>query len=405
MSFRDAIFAALDDAPGDNARDFHPVRDLIDNVRDNIRARREERQQARYERALASQNTHHRHNKDQDHVNLSQTDLNNEKQPSRQEEHSNIHLVSHQSDRNNQETKTQAKNTGFNGDQFASSVPAPYGDPPGFQNPDRQDAPKEIETKEISDSGDDYPERLFPDTILVKEKNGAEMEIAQEAGNNTDERLDAYLKERGSELHELDLNGSGISDQGLSFLNKAPNLAKLLLNDTEVNDESMKVLGKQGLKNLTELNLHSTRVGDDGIAALKGMNFKTLNLADTIIGDDAMKDIKGMKSLQVLTLDYSGVGNEGVKHLKDMPNLRSLSMKGCPITDDSISDLAKAQQLMLLNLEDTHLSADKVQWLQRNMPRTVIVAPENNGPTHGREDEGRKHKHNPFRFLRPFQRG
>jgi hypothetical protein len=222
-------------------------------------------------------------------------------------------------------------------------------------------------------------ERLLPDTITIKEKNGSTSQIPEAKNASADERLNSYLQSRGAQLSELDLNASSVTDKGLGLLSKAPNLTKLMLNDCNVDDESMKVLGKQGLRNMQELNLHSTRVGDDGVAQLKGMPLKVLNIADTATSDDCMKHIKTMKNLQVLSADYSGVGNEGVKAIKEMQNLRSVSLKGCPITDACVKDLSQCQNLMLLNLEDTRLSAAKVLWLQRQMPRCVVIPPDGQG--------------------------
>jgi TolB-like protein len=155
----------------------------------------------------------------------------------------------------------------------------------------------------------------------------------------------------------------------------------------------MNVLAKQGLKNLQELNLHSTRVGDAGVAQLKDMPIKKLNLSDTIVSDDCIKQLKNMRSLQVLTLDYSDIRNEGAKSFKEMPNLRSLSLKGCPITDDAVMDLSKCQQLMVLNLEDTKLSADKVAFLQKNMPKCVIIPPDGTGNASEGLSNHRQHQH------------
>lgn len=242
-------------------------------------------------------------------------------------------------------------------------------EPPLANNP-------ELETeKQENISG----EKILADTITVKEKDGSLYDVAEMQGQSTDSRLEAYLNLRGKQLAELDLNGTGITDAGLKNLSKAPGLNKLMLNDTEASCESMAVLAKQGLKELKELNLHATRVGDDGVAHLKNMPIKILNLSDTIVSENCLGHLKAIKSLEVLTLDYSDIRDSGIKTLKDMPSLRSLSLKGCPITDDCLTELSKCKQIMLLNLEDTRISPEKVQWLQKNMPRCVVVGPDGKG--------------------------
>lgn len=253
-------------------------------------------------------------------------------------------------------------------------------------------------------------ERVFPDTITVKERNGQSFEIPLQQNMSSDQRLNAYLNARGAELSELDVNATAISDAGLGFLRSAPNLSKLNLNDCDFDNSSMKVLGSQGLKNLRELNLHSTRVGDEGVEHIKALPISTLNLSDTIITDDCMRHLKDMKALQVVNFDYSGIGNEGVKAFKDMRNLRSVSLKGTSITDDAVSELAKAKQLLVLNLEDTKLSPEKVAWLQKSMPTTVITAPDGAGAAQGHKRYEQPHydrqqeNHRPRILKSPFAR-
>jgi hypothetical protein len=235
-------------------------------------------------------------------------------------------------------------------------------------------------------------ERVLADPIIIKERNGAVSEIPALPGVDADRRLAGYLQLRGNQLTHLDLSGSSISDSGLALLSRAPNLARLLLNDTEITGESMKVLSRQGLPKLQELNISSSRVNDEGISFLKDMPLKVLNISDTATSDDCMRDIKSMRNLEVLIADYSGVGNAGVQALQEMTGLRSVSLKGCPITDACIRDLARCQNLMVLNLEDTQLSQSQVRWLQRQMPRCLIVPPEGQGGTQRMQQP----QHKPF---------
>ncbi len=275
------------------------------------------------------------------------------------------------------------------------------------------DPPETVDTQEpVAEfpSYDEPPigERIFPDTLTVKERSGQLYEIPEQKNLTSDQRLEGYLKARGTQLSELDVNATSITDAGLGLLNAAPNLNKLMLNDCDVDNNSMKILGAQGLRNLQELNLHSTRVGDEGVGHIRTFPISNLNLSDTVITDECMNHLKAMKALQVVNFDYSGIGNEGIKALKDMPNLRSVSLKGTSITDDAVADLAKAKQLLVLNLEDTKLTPDKVAWLQKSMPKTVITAPDGGGAAQGmrrtnpfeqpRRFEQQQEKHKPFRL-------
>lgn len=433
MSFRDS-FVPEDSGFSGNSRqqqqrDFHPIRDLIDGVRESFRARQERRQQARMDRdmerlGLNDLTVDHKPSNPQRHVQIDRyADRSQRPQENRPQEY--YPQVRPQPQQANIERRSTVPvmpiptDVGTRGKiEFISTPVQDRRVAGGYQSEEPPLAdPKEAPADEgfagdalkgLIENAKDNPQshdRGVLDTLSIKEKSGEFVEIAPNPNATADVRLNAYLRDRGAQLLELDVNGSGLTDRGLGLLKMAPNLNKLMLNDCEVNDDSMTVLGQQGLKNLKELNLHSTRVGDDGIAKLKDMNISNLNLSDTIVTDDGMQHLKQFRSLQVLNLDYSSVGNEGIKALKEMPNLRSVSLKGTSLSDDAVVELAKAKQLMVLNLEDTKITAAGIQKLQREMPRCIITA-DPQGPTQADKRHDRRDRHQeqkPTKWFRsPF---
>jgi hypothetical protein len=370
MSFRDSV---QEDNASANQPEFHPLLNLIDNIRSNMDARRQARHRSGPSRSF------------EDEGNPPDTS------PARQLPHNYVPCRMPADFPYSNQPAPYARPASYTrpGETAPFRVSPFQPEPPGVRpepapfrvSPFRPETPGEKADDSGDQTTDRITERVLPDSITVKERNGAVREIPEEKQASADDRLNKYLQVRGRELAELDLSGSSISDSGLALLRNAPNLAKLMLNDTDITNDSMQVLARQGLQNLQDLNLSSTRVADEGIAQLKGLPLKALNISDTATSDDCMRDIKTMRGLQVLTADYSGVGNEGVKSIKEMPSLRSLSLKGCPITDDCIRDLAACQNLMLLNLEDTKLTPANVRLLQRQLPHCVVVAPEGQGGT------------------------
>lgn len=415
MSFRDAIYQDESSQQSSTQKEFHPIRDLIDNIRANRERRHEARLSRRQDRNSHDSDSPVQHNPYDRHA-----------QPDRiaaNEYPRNMPSYDNYPPRRNVPPQYYPPRPEQNRPRTDLTPPAV---PPirfSTQEPPLADEKKAVSNypgngagtepqrlpagfdlsgfPKIEPPADNEPvaddtlitERTVPEPIYITERNGDRMSIADSKSVSADDRLSVYLRERGNLLTELDVNGAGISDKSLSLLSQAPNLNKLALNDTSSDDNSMNVLAKQGLKNLQELNLHSTRVGDAGVAQLKDMPIKKLNLSDTIVSDDCIKQLKNMRSLQVLTLDYSDIRNEGAKSFKEMPNLRSLSLKGCPITDDAVMDLSKCQQLMVLNLEDTKLSADKVAFLQKNMPKCVIIPPDGTGNASEGLSNHRQHQH------------
>jgi hypothetical protein len=406
MSFRDS--AEREASPASSLRELHPIQDLIDTVRSN----RERRIQERAERRAA----HSEHHEPEAHHKSNSIQFAGYK-PSHQQNDSRSSAPRGDSRSSLPLPVVRAGYNGGGGDelQFADnrgvrkgteappvvhrliSAPAPEAPPQqggtAGQDGNRGEPEQELEFPKFSEYKFEKSDEGFPEPMAVTERNGAVVQIPEAKNASADDRLAGYLKARGAQADSLDLNGTKITNVGLAQLGRAPFLQKLWLNDCDIDNDSMKVIGQQGLRHLKDVNLHSTRVGDEGVAQLAKMPLLSLNLSDTAVSDDCMQHVKAMQNLQVLNLDYSGVGNDGIRAIQQMPNLRSLSLKGCPITDDCVKELAKCQQLMVLHLDDTKLSPAQVQWLHDKMPKCVISAPDNNGEANQGQQQRRIDRH------------
>ncbi|MBX9572681.1 MAG: hypothetical protein K2X77_27545 [Candidatus Obscuribacterales bacterium] len=170
------------------------------------------------------------------------------------------------------------------------------------------------------------PQRVIPDQILVRERNGQTFSISNQNKHSIDQNLGAYLDQRGNLVNDIDLSGSTITDDGLAQLNKSPHLATLSLENTSITDAGLQALQKSRPTRLAELNLHSTSIGDEGAKALGKINsLQKLNLNDTYVSCESAAELKNLKNLQVLSLDYSAMADAGVAELANLRNLRSLS--------------------------------------------------------------------------------
>jgi Leucine-rich repeat (LRR) protein len=81
----------------------------------------------------------------------------------------------------------------------------------------------------------------------------------------TDKEVTA-LTSIGSNISELDLSDTKITDEALATLSKFPRLTWLNLNSTAVTDAGIAHL--KGLTHLTSLNLHSTNISDTALPSL-----------------------------------------------------------------------------------------------------------------------------------------
>lgn len=103
------------------------------------------------------------------------------------------------------------------------------------------------------------------------------------------------IKPVASEITELDLGASMVTDKGLGELDQLTKLRTLKLNETGVTDAVLPQVAK--LKNLEVLNLYGTPVSDKGIKVLHGnANLKKVYLWNTKVTEAAAKELE--KSLQ-----------------------------------------------------------------------------------------------------------
>jgi tetratricopeptide (TPR) repeat protein len=133
-----------------------------------------------------------------------------------------------------------------------------------------------------------------------------------------DDALDRDLRAvgRASDLRTLELDGSGLTDEGLQHLSRLRRLAYLYLGGNQgVTDEGLKALS--GLSQLELLDLSGTRVHDEGLRHLRGLKMLSkLDLTCTPVTDAAIDDIVALPALKQIFLIYTGLTADGVAKLE-----------------------------------------------------------------------------------------
>ena len=163
----------------------------------------------------------------------------------------------------------------------------------------------------------------------------------------TDEGL-VHLKELG-QLKLLHVHETKVTDAGLVHLEELTNLQRLDIGQTQVTDAGLAHL--KGLTNLKGLNLNWTKVTDDGLVHLKGMNnLEWLNLYGTKVAGAGLVHLEGMGKLGTLLLSKTPVTDEGLAHLKGLTWLEELYLEEAQISDAGLAHLKDLTSLRLLNL-------------------------------------------------------
>ena len=172
---------------------------------------------------------------------------------------------------------------------------------------------------------------------------------------------DAMLKDIGrlKNLEWLGLEGSKITDAGLSHLSGLPQLKNLVLGSvnaeprvrstTAITDAGL--LHLKNLKILELLSLNGTCVTDKGLSEIVSLpELWGLFLAETRVTDAGLVSLQRAQKLTDVSLQNTAITDEGLRALSCLPNLYGLNLSNTRITDQGLSHLAAAPKLMKLLL-------------------------------------------------------
>ena len=216
---------------------------------------------------------------------------------------------------------------------------------------------------------------------------------------NNAKMSDASLEPVGklTALANLDLRGCSIGNDGLAHLTALTNLRALRLSGESgacsVDDAGLEHIGK--LTGLKSLPLDFLWIGGEGLAKLAGLKqLEELYLAGTLVGDEDLVQLKhfpGLKKLRISKLSQitgaglsevaklqhlenldlsedSSLADDDLAHLEKLTTLTRLNLWRVPLTDAGAKHLAGLTNLQWLNLDNTQLTdagIDSLQQMQR----------------------------------------
>jgi eukaryotic-like serine/threonine-protein kinase len=180
------------------------------------------------------------------------------------------------------------------------------------------------------DNPDDLPSGSY--SLLAIDLAGAE---------DVDEALLAKLHEL-AKLRTLSLADTPLTDELLHHLTGCPVLEELNLAGTKVTAKGIASQLKR-LK-LTSLNLSRTRIGPDGVSALKQFppdHLRELALCEVDITNECLPQLKRLSALASLNLSGTALDDSSIDALADFPALRTLDLRGTRLTDAGIEDIQR----------------------------------------------------------------
>jgi len=214
-------------------------------------------------------------------------------------------------------------------------------------------------------------------------------------------------------LSELSLEGTDITDWGMSILASFPSLEELSLN-SKVTDQgmvhvaqlkSLKRLYFPGTTKVTSAGLqHISKltaleelylgqgIGDTGLAYLRGLTHLIyLCLYGPGFTDAGMIHVKAIPSLRIFSVHegYSRIGDAGLAQISELPNLETLCLHGMRgITDAGIAHLTKMRSLKDLNIASSQITDKGLGYLKQIKTLEHLELPQEQ---HGITDVGLAH--------------
>lgn len=172
------------------------------------------------------------------------------------------------------------------------------------------------------------------------------------------EDLSWLSKLKPDDVQVLDLHKLPISKKGFPLIAKQTGLKYLFLEDTELEDEDLKYIGK--LSNLIELRMSKTAVKGPGLRYLSPLKkLEKLNLGYLELDENSLLQLKNLSSLKDLDLGNCGLKDSAIKPISDIAALNILSLRSNKhLSDKKLSQLSSLKKLWNINLADTNVSSN-----------------------------------------------
>jgi endonuclease YncB( thermonuclease family) len=171
-----------------------------------------------------------------------------------------------------------------------------------------------------------------------------------------------------TELEGLDVRWNKLTAPAVVRVVKGmTRLQRLGLSGVPICDKDLLELNV--LSDLRDLNLRATLVTDNGLAHLRAFRaLRHLSLMSTKISDAGLERLKVVADLEDLDLDRTPITDAGLKHLYGLSNLRRLQLHGTRVSDEAVGELKQA-------LPKLQVSLDTNAKVRREQVRGGIVFP------------------------------
>jgi serine/threonine protein kinase len=189
------------------------------------------------------------------------------------------------------------------------------------------------------------------------------------AANLTRAAMESFRENRG--LKDLGLAFLKFNNDGLESLRHFPELTVLWLNDTQVTDDGLAIVGQ--LSKLRLLGLYNCRITDRGLTPLIGHpTLVHVDLRLTEVSDAVMRVAETWPALEILELGGDRISDRALEDVKNLRMLFHLRLDKTSVTDAGIRQLAENQALRYLSLSQTGVTRQGIEELSKKLPSCEI---------------------------------
>ncbi|MBP87156.1 MAG: hypothetical protein CMJ64_10630 [Planctomycetaceae bacterium] len=177
-------------------------------------------------------------------------------------------------------------------------------------------------------------------------------------------RLGATVLTRDDDVIEVNANRRRIADKDLALVSEFTQMTDLSLEETTISDAGLVHL--RNLQQLEWLNLYRSRIGDQGLKEVSRLkSLQHLPIGETKVTDDGLDHLSDMKQLEYLGLRGNNVTDDGVKHVRELVRLTGLHLGETRVTDAGLTHLLGMTSLQKLWLDETTVSDKAIATLAR----------------------------------------
>ena len=159
-----------------------------------------------------------------------------------------------------------------------------------------------------------------------------------------------------------------VSNGDISNLDSNVSLRNVVLSQSPINDESLKIISQ--FRDIKWLDLTYTKVTDEGVLNLKTLtNIQQISFEGTGVTDDSAGILDSFENLIELDFSNTAISDKAVLHIASKTKLEVLYLTGTKISNEGLNKLSSLRNLEVLDVRKTNASDAAVEQLKQKLPK------------------------------------